>query len=68
MEQGPVAVSRRDGRLVFTGATLLAIDALEFGRPDVLRAANRLLREVIDFHLGGKELRTRKVLKDIHRM
>lgn len=68
MEQGPVAVGRSDGPLVFPGGILAAIDALEFDRPDVLRAANRLLREVIDFHLGGKELRTRKVLKDIHRM
>ena len=68
MEQGPVAVSRSDGRLVFTGDTLMAIGALEFERPEVLRAASRLLREVIDFHLGGKELRTRKVLRDILRM
>jgi recombinational DNA repair protein (RecF pathway) len=68
MEQGPVAVSRSDGALVFSGATLTAIDALKFDQPEVLRAANRLLRDVIDFHLGGKELRTRKVLRDIHRM
>ena len=68
MEQGPVAVSRDDGSLVFSGAILTAIDALEFERPEVLRAANRLLREVINFHLGGKQLRTRKILKDIHRM
>ena len=68
MEQGPVAVGRSEGPLIFPGRLLVAIDALEFDRPEVLRAANRLLREVIDFHLGGKELRTRKVLKEIHRM
>jgi len=48
--------------------TLAAIDGQQFDQPEVLRAANRLLREVINFHLGGKELRTRKVLRDIHRM
>jgi DNA repair protein RecO (recombination protein O) len=68
MEQGPVAVERSEGALVFTGATLTAIDKLAFDQPDVLRAAGRLLREVINFHLGGKELKTRKVLVDIHKL
>jgi len=68
MEQGPVSVARTDGPLVFPGAILLAIGRGEFHRQDVLRAANRLLREVIDFHLGGKELKTRKVLLDIRRL
>jgi DNA repair protein RecO (recombination protein O) len=68
MEQGPVAVQRDKGMLVFSGSTLLAIGAQEFERPDVLRAANRLLREVINFHLDGKELKTRKVLVDLHKL
>lgn len=68
MEQGPVPVSRSDGALVFRGATLTAISKLAFDEPGILRAANRLLREVINFHLGGKELKTRKVLVDIHKL
>jgi DNA repair protein RecO (recombination protein O) len=68
MEQGPVGVGRSDGPLVFPGAVLAAIDGGDFERPEVLRAANRLLREVIDFHLGGKVLKTRKVLMDIRRL
>lgn len=68
MEQGPVTVNRSDGGLVFSGQTLTHIGQQAFDRPEVLRAANRLLREVIDFHLGGKELRTRKVLLDLHRL
>ena len=68
MEQGPVAVERSEGGMVFTGAMLTAIDEQAFDRPDVLRAAGRLLREVINFHLGGKELKTRKVLVDIHKL
>jgi DNA repair protein RecO (recombination protein O) len=67
IEQGPVAVSKTEGPLVFSGATLAAIGAQEFDDPDTLRAANRLMREVVSFHLGGKELKSRKVLLEIHR-
>ena len=67
VEQGPVPVSRQEGPLVFRGSVLRAIAARQFGDPDVLRAANRLLREVITFHLGGKELQSRKVLREVHR-
>ena len=67
MEQGPVAVDREQGALVFLGATLGAIGRREFADDEVLRAAGRLLRGVIDFQLGGKPLKTRKVLADIHK-
>ena len=67
IEQGPVPVDRSEGPLVFDGATLLAIGAGQFDDAAVLRAANRLLREVIAHHLGGKELRSRKVLLEVHR-
>jgi len=64
-EQGPVRVSRSEGPLVFSGSQLLAIAEQRFDEPDILRAANRLLREVVGFHLDGKELKSRKVLVDI---
>lgn len=67
-EEGPVAVRRTAGELVFSGATLMSIGQQAFEQPEVLRAANRLLREVIDFHLAGKQLKTRKVLVDLHRL
>jgi DNA repair protein RecO (recombination protein O) len=66
-EQGAVRVARSEGQLVFTGAVLIAIAEQRFAEADVLRAANRLLREVIAFHLGGKELKSRKVLVELHR-
>ncbi len=66
-EQGAVSVARSEGQLVFSGALLTAIAEQRFEEPDVLRAANRLLRDVIGFHLGGKELKSRKVLVDLHR-
>ena len=67
MEQGPVAVERSEGALVFSGAVLSGIAEQRFDDPDILRAANRLLREIISFHLGGKELKSRKVLMELHR-
>ena len=67
MEQGAVAVSRSSGPMVFSGALLSAVHAQQFDDPDVLRAAGRLLREVISYHLGGKELKSRKVLLELHR-
>ena len=67
VDQGPVPVARSEGPLVFRGATLHAIAAREFADADVLRAANRLLRAAVTHHLGGKELKSRKVLREVHR-
>jgi DNA repair protein RecO (recombination protein O) len=66
-EQGPVKVSRESGAMVFSGATLIAIREHRFADADVLRSAGRLLKNVIAHHLGGKELKSRKVLVDLHR-
>ena len=66
-EQGPVAVSGRHGQMIFSGARLQAIGMQQFEDPNVLRDAGRLLREVIAFHLGGKELKSKKVLMDLRR-
>jgi DNA repair protein RecO (recombination protein O) len=67
VEQGAVPVSRSEGPMVFSGATLVAIAAGQFDDPGILRAANRLMREVIAHHLGGKELKSRKVLLEMRR-
>ena len=67
VEQGAVAVDRDEGPLVFTGAMLTGIAQRQFDDPVVLRAANRLMREVIAFHLAGKELKSRKVLLEMRR-
>ncbi len=66
MEQGPVA-AQRSGPMVFKGEVLEGIAKRRFDEPEILRAASRLLREVIAFHLGGKELKSRKVLMELHR-
>ena len=67
MEQGLVAVERTEGPLILAGERLQAIALQRFDDVQVLRDANRLLREIIAFHLGGKELKSRKVLMELHR-
>jgi len=64
-EQGAVPVSAREGAMVFTGAELLAIARRDFDRLEVLSSAARLLRGVIAYHLDGRELLTRRVLRDM---
>ena len=68
VEQGPVRVERQSGPMVFGGDILRAIGDVQFDDPEVLLAAGRLLREVIRHHLDGKELKSRKVLLDLHRV
>jgi len=67
VEQGAVRVQRSEGAMIFQGAMLTAIEAQEFDDTQVLRAAGRLLRLVIAHHLGGKQLKSRKVLMELHR-
>lgn len=67
VERGPVPVRKREGIMVFSGRRLLEIGQQRFEDPDILKDAGRLLREVIRFHLGGKELKSRRVLMELRR-
>ena len=53
--------------MVFSGQELTAVRNEDFERPEILSCAGRLLREVISFHLGGRELNSRKVLLELRR-
>lgn len=68
-EQGPVPVSDREGEgpMVFTGAELMAIRNQQFADPAVLKNAGSLLRIVIAYHLDGKELKSRKVMREMRK-
>ncbi len=68
IEHGPAPAGHREGPMIFTGAELLAIRARRFNDPPTLRAAGRLLREVIAFHLSGKPLKSRQVLRDMQNL
>ena len=65
--EGLKPVVDRSGPMVFTGRELQGIEVQAFENPDILAAANRLLRGVIAYHLDGKELKSRKVLREIRR-
>ena len=67
VEQGPVPIANREGAMVFSGRELTAVRNENFDRPEILNCAGRLLREVISFHLGGRELKSRKVLLELRR-
>lgn len=68
VEQGPVVVESKQGPMIFSGKELLSIGRQEFADPETLAHAGRLLRNVISWHLGGKELQSRKVLREIRRV
>ena len=67
VDQGPVPVAERRGSMVFSGQELSAVKNENFDQPEVLNCASRLLREVISFHLGGRELNSRKVMLELRR-
>lgn len=67
VERGPVPVENRNGPLVFKGAELIAMAREDFADAPTLKNASRLLRHVIAWHLDGKELKSRKVMKEIRR-
>ncbi len=60
LDQGAVP-TQTDSTDSFSGHELLAIGRHEFSDAAVLRAARRLLRGVINHHLGDRTLRTRRV-------
>ena len=70
-EQGAIRIDdqqpKHDTHVIYSGAALLSIGRMELDDDRVLRDANRLLRDVITFHLGGRELNSRKVLIELKR-
>jgi DNA repair protein RecO (recombination protein O) len=62
IDQGavPVDTGGKDG-MYFTGAELLLIGRLQLDDKDALRQAKKLLRHVLDYHIGDKGLQTRRI-------
>jgi len=68
VEHGPVpagAAGEEPG--TYAGADLLALGRGELDEPGTLRSARRLLRAVLDHHLGDRPLRTRQVFSAMRR-
>lgn len=72
LEHGPVRTLTRAGespehRALFRGEELLMVARGELKDAEVLLAAKRLLRPVLQHYLGGRSLRTREVLAAMRR-
>lgn len=67
VDQGPVAVGDRKGAMIFSGRELRGVGNEDFDTPEIRSCAGRLLREVISFHLGGRELMSRRVFLELRR-
>jgi DNA repair protein RecO (recombination protein O) len=66
-DSGACPVARDQGPQIYSGRELLAIAVQDFSDAVTLKSASRLLRSVLHYHLDGRELKTRKVLLDLHR-
>lgn len=66
-ERGAVAVNDEHTGFAVSGASLQAIAAGDFSNPEDLRAAKRVLRLLVDHHLGDRQLQTRRVLAQMRR-
>lgn len=68
VERGPVpATAGEDPAALYSGAELAAIGQGALDEAGNLRAARRLLRAVLDHHLGSQPLRTRQVYSAMKR-
>lgn len=68
VERGPIAAEAGQTPVqVFSGAALLAIGRADFSDENCRASARRLLREVLNHHLGGRPLRSRQVFAAMRR-
>ncbi len=67
MQSGPVLVDHDVEFEVYLGESLLALSSGRLVSPGHYRDAKRLLRRAIDQQLGGRELKSRKMMLDLLR-
>lgn len=63
-EKGPIVSSDQQGDGIF-GSTLVALDKELFSSDKEKQQARRLTRQLIDTQLNGKQLRTRRVIREM---
>ena len=68
IDEGPVFSKSNNGPMIFSGEELIAIGSHDFSNPLTLKNAGRLLRPIITNRIGGKELKSRKVLKGMRKV
>lgn len=66
MEQGPMRLEHADAAAqVVSGKTLIDLAAEDFSDPRSRSEAKQLMRTLMAYYLGGKELETRKIFKEL---
>lgn len=66
MEQGPVRLEHADAAAqAISGKTLLDLAAEDFSDPRSRSEAKQLMRMLMAYYLGGRELETRKIFKEL---
>lgn len=69
MEQGPVRLEHADAAVqVVSGKTLLDLEADDFSDPRSRAEAKALMRTLMAYYLGGAELETRKIFKELQEL
>lgn len=69
IESGPVRVAHPDAApQTVSGRTLLHLQAEEFSDPRTRGEAKQLMRTLMAYYLGGRELETRKIFKELQEL
>ncbi|WP_423910342.1 DNA repair protein RecO [Candidatus Spongiihabitans sp.] len=63
-QKGPIATNKEQGDII-SGSTLIALQNEEFNSAQDRSQARRLTRLLIDIQLNGKELRSRRVMREM---
>ena len=69
MEQGPVRLEHADAAAqAVSGKTLIDLAAEDFADPRSRLEAKQLMRTLMAYYLGGKELETRKIFRELQEL
>ena len=70
LEAGPrlLTEAERDAPVDLSGSTLLELAADDFRRPGTLQESRALMRYVLSHYLGGQELHTRQLLREMQQL
>ncbi len=69
MEQGPVRLAHAEADAqVVRGSSLLDLGAGDFSNPRSRGEAKTLMRTLLSYYLGGQELETRKIFKELQEL
>jgi len=65
VERGPVRAMPDADRFQLRGQTLLDLAGEDYTDPITLQEAKQLMRQLINYHLGGQTLHTRQLIRDL---